>query len=143
MGLRCYRCGDRFAVADVALEQVNGVSLVVPCPACGARPFIAARGGAEPSRMHLLVELEERAPGVRVRLGIKPEWYNRLAAWALSGSVAESCLKNSRRHRESGEYIVECDGAALAALAALADASSCPEAIRAMRRAYLDTIGAG
>jgi hypothetical protein len=145
VALRCYRCSGRFTVEDVAFDRVNGVSLVVPCPACGARPFIAAPGGAEASRMHLLEllgEREESAPGVRVRLGLKPEWYNRLAAWAFPGSDAERCLKDSRLRRETGEYIVECDGDALVALAALADSSSCPEAIRAMRQAYLETIEA-
>ena len=142
--LRCYDCRERFAVEDVAFDAVNGLSLVVPCPSCGARPFIARRGGAEPSRLHKFVDLadagERSAGGVRVLLRLKPEWHERLAARARRGSEAEWRLKISALRRPSGEYILECDDAALTALAALADASNCPDAIQAMRDAYLAAI---
>ncbi|HTM10032.1 MAG TPA: hypothetical protein VL754_16735 [Verrucomicrobiae bacterium] len=142
VGLRCYRCGGAFIVDQVAFDNVNGVSLVAPCPVCGARPFIAAHGAAEPSRLHHLMEItDEPAPDpkpLHVLFLLKPDWFNRLAARALPGSAAKACLQNSIWME--GEYLTRCDGGELAALAALAEASSCPEAIRAMRAAYLAAI---
>lgn len=144
MALRCYQCGGAFTVADVAFDNVNGVSLVAPCPSCGAHPFIARYGGAEPSRLHHLIELtdepEPSPEALRLGLRLKPEWYNRLVMRALPGSAAKACLQNSTWM--DGEYLTRCDGGELAALAALADASSCPEAIQAMHEAYLAAIAA-
>lgn len=141
--LRCYSCGATFAVEEVAFDKLNGLSLVAPCPSCGARPVVTAAGGTERSRLHKLVELNEeleKNAGVRVVLRLKHEWYIRLGARAYRGSQAEWCLKGSLP-RPGGEYVLECDDEELAALAALADASHCPEAIEAMREAYLAAIG--
>jgi hypothetical protein len=142
--LRCYSCGATFTVEEVAFDKLNGLSMVVPCASCGARPVVTA-GGGERSRLHQLVELneepEETGAGVRIVVRLKPEWYERLGARACRGSQAEWCLKHCAA-RGGGEYLLECDDEELAALAALADASRCPEAIRAMREAYLAAIGA-
>ena len=141
--LRCYNCGEKFRVEDVTFDKVNGLALVVPCPSCGARPFIAPPGGPEASRLHKLIELVdwlEPSPPMRVPLQLKPEWYRRLEERVVPGSEAEICLKNSRRLPGDGGYFLLCDDGGLATLAALANASRCPEAIQAVRAAYLAAI---
>jgi hypothetical protein len=147
VALRCYACGESFSVEEVAFDRVSGLSLVLPCPFCAARPIIARHGGGEASRLHQIVELagvwERRAAAVRLELRLQPAWYETLAARAGRGSEAEACLKSSAWARTDGEYVLECDGPALVALAALAHAARCPEAIRAMREAYREAIGAG
>jgi hypothetical protein len=126
--LRCYQCGGRFTLGEAAFHQMSGLALVARCPLCGARPVFTGRGGPEQNRIHRIVELaDEPEPNeaVRLMLRLKPEWYDRLAAGALPGSEARACLENS-----------------LLALAEIADASRCPEAIEAMRAAYLAAIRA-
>jgi hypothetical protein len=142
VALRCYNCEEPFVVEEVAFDKLAGLSLVLPCPACGARPFITAAGGAQRSRMHKLFELTDArsSSGVRVLLRLKSEWFYRLGARAHGGSQAQWCLRNALK-RPSGEYLIECDDGELAALAALADAAGCPEAIRAIREVYLAAIG--
>jgi hypothetical protein len=142
LALRCYNCEEAFVVEELAFDKLAGLSLVLPCPACGARPFITAAGGPERSRTHKLLELsdERSSSGVRVLLRLKSDWFYRLGARAHRGSQAEWCLRNALR-RPSGEYLIECDDGELAALAALADAAECPDAIRAMREVYLAAIG--
>jgi hypothetical protein len=143
--LRCYHCRERFTVEDVAFDMVSGLSLVVSCPSCGARPFIAPRGSAEPNRLHGVVAFSderERGECVRVLIRLKADWYDRLAARARRGSEAEWCLKCGAHRAWDGDYLLECDCGALVALASLAASSSCPDAIRAMRQAYLTAIRA-
>lgn len=142
LALRCYNCEEAFVVEELAFDKLAGLSLVLPCPACGARPFVTAAGGPERSRMHKLLELtdeQSKSSGVRVLLRLQSEWFGRLGARAQRGSQAEWCLRNALK-RPSGEYLIECDDGELAALAALADAAECPEAIRAMREIYLAAI---
>jgi hypothetical protein len=135
--LRCFACSARFTVADVAFEQVSGLAHVVPCPACGARPLASAG----PHKVVALArEPQEQDERVKIELRLGPEMYRRLAARALPGSRAAAYLKNSAWC--DGAYLLTVDSEALTALAALAEGSSCPEAIRAMRAAYLSAIGA-
>jgi hypothetical protein len=141
--LRCYQCGGRFTLGEAAFHQMSGLALVARCPLCGARPVFTGRGGPEQNRIHRIVELaDEPEPNeaVRLVLRLKPEWYDRLAAGALPGSEARACLENSLW--VDGEYLVRCDAPELLALAEIADASRCPEAIEAMRAAYLAAIRA-
>ena len=137
VALRCFACGGRFTVADVAFDKVSGLARVVPCAACGARPLA-------PDRRHRIVALarENAQDDERVKIEVKlgPEMYRRLAARALPGSRAAASLKNSAW--ADGGYLLRLDADTLTALAALADGSDCPEAIRAMHAAYLSAIGA-
>jgi len=135
--LRCLSCNGRFTVADVAFDNMSGLARVVPCPACRARPHA-------PAGPHKIVALtrestqEDDRVKVEVRLG--SEMYRRLAERALPGSRAAECLKTSTSG--DGAYVLRVDAEALAELAALADGSSCPEAIRAIQAAYRAAIGA-
>ena len=139
--LRCRNCDSRFTVENVAFEKVYGLTLVVPCPSCGARPYLPEPGDGAPARLHQMMLAEEGArDDIRVEFTLTDQWYKCLALRAARGSDAETCLKNCRRL--SGGYLLNCDNKGLAALARLANAARCPEAIAALRQAYLAAIAA-
>lgn len=51
----CYQCEGRITLANLALDRITVVSMITPCPHCGAKPHIASEpSSVERSKMHQL-----------------------------------------------------------------------------------------
>jgi rRNA maturation endonuclease Nob1 len=55
--LRCYGCAARFTLPHLNFDTVTSLPLVAPCPYCGGRPVIRAKGDDGESRMHKVLDL--------------------------------------------------------------------------------------
>jgi len=74
--LRCYACRGKFTLRHLTLERVLTLTLVTPCPHCGARPSIASGYYSdERSSVHRIFDLREEAAATYRKIPNADTWH--------------------------------------------------------------------